>query len=231
MTDKASAAATTISLSACFIVAILLGEFISKLRATRVRRGVADSDTLTRPSRGEAVPSNRRRDIGIVCGRCRCWLRCRCADGRRAAFAKRATAVPSPQSSPHNASVMPIPSVRVQALIDRLKAQLGIPNPVVASLVAKNERVASVERIPGRDGAFSLVLEEAFVNGLTDEELHAVVAHELGQSGSFAPSVSANRRAGQSDRVARGPARNADAVMRKCGNGPVPKGRSSICRA
>ena len=99
----------------------------------------------------------------------------------RRVLAKRATPpAPSPQSSRHNASVVSIPSVRVQALIDRLKAQLGIPNAVVASLVAKNERLVSVERIPGRDGAFSLVLEEAFVNGLSDEELNAVVAHELG---------------------------------------------------
>ena len=97
----------------------------------------------------------------------------------RRVWAKRATPPPSPQNSPHG-PLAPVPSVRVQALIDRLKAQLGIPNPVVASLVATNERLVSVERIPGRDGAFSLVLEEAFVNGLTDEELHAVVAHELG---------------------------------------------------
>jgi Peptidase family M48 len=129
------------------------------------------------------VPSNLRRHIGH-----RLWkvsllvaLPLVLLPTRRV-LARRATPtpVPSPQSSPHNASVVPIPSVRVQALIDRLKAQLGIPNPVVASLVAKNERVASVERIAGRDGAFSLVLEEAFVNGLTDEELNAVVAHELG---------------------------------------------------
>jgi len=97
----------------------------------------------------------------------------------RRVFAKRATPAPPPRNSSHDATV-PVPSVRVQALIDRLKEQLGIPNPVVASLVAKNERLVSVERIQGRDGAFSLVLEEGFISGLTDEELHAVVAHELG---------------------------------------------------
>ena len=142
----------------------------------------------------------------------------------RRVLAKRATPVPPPQNSPQNASV-PLPGLRVQALVDRLRTQLGIPSPVVASLVAKNERLVSVERISGRDGAFSLVLEEGFVNGLTDEELHAVVAHELGHVWIFShhPYLQTEELANQiALRVAR--RETLDAVYQKVWQRTGPKG-------
>jgi hypothetical protein len=68
----------------------------------------------------------------------------------------------------------------VQTLTDELRAALLIPNPVVVSLVRSDRLVVSVERVKGQDGAFSLAIEEGFLRGLSEEEVSAVVAHELG---------------------------------------------------
>ena len=38
----------------------------------------------------------------------------------------------------------------------------------------------SVERMKGQDGAFSLLIEEGFLEGLSEDEVTAIVAHELG---------------------------------------------------
>jgi hypothetical protein len=69
---------------------------------------------------------------------------------------------------------------QVQDLVDAIKMRLSIPETIVASVVAENRLVVSVARSKDRDGAFSLVLEAAFLDLLTEEELEAVVAHELG---------------------------------------------------
>lgn len=68
----------------------------------------------------------------------------------------------------------------LQALADDLRGVLGIPHPVTVSLVEANSLVVSVERLTGQDGAFSLSIEAGFLDALTEEELAAVVAHELG---------------------------------------------------
>jgi hypothetical protein len=68
----------------------------------------------------------------------------------------------------------------VQTLTDELRAALSIPNPVLVSLVRSDRLVVSVERLKDQDGAFSLAIEEGFLQGLSDEEISAVVAHELG---------------------------------------------------
>jgi hypothetical protein len=70
--------------------------------------------------------------------------------------------------------------VNIQALTDELRAALSIPNPVVVSLVRSDRLVVSVERLKDQDGAFSLAIEEGFLESLSEEELAAVVAHELG---------------------------------------------------
>ena len=69
---------------------------------------------------------------------------------------------------------------KIQALTDALRARLSIPNPVTVSLVRSEKLVVSVERLRGQDGAFSLSIEEEFLDGLTDAEIAAIVAHELG---------------------------------------------------
>jgi hypothetical protein len=68
----------------------------------------------------------------------------------------------------------------IQALTDALRARLSIPNTVVVSLVRSQRLVVSVEPMPGQDGVFSLSIEEGFLEGLTEEEIAAIVAHELG---------------------------------------------------
>jgi len=69
---------------------------------------------------------------------------------------------------------------RIQGLVDELRAQLSVPQTVTVSLVPKNPLVASVEAVRGRDDAFVLALDSDFVNVLTEDELRAVLAHELG---------------------------------------------------
>jgi hypothetical protein len=69
---------------------------------------------------------------------------------------------------------------RIQSIVNELLAQLGIPNPVTVHIVAVNPLLASVEPHPEQPGTFQLFLEDAFVDELADDELEAVVAHELG---------------------------------------------------
>ena len=107
----------------------------------------------------------------------------------RKALAKRAHELASP-AAPKGPAPAPTPkrpksggSERqgsIQALVDALRARLGIPNVVVVSLVRSERLVVSVERMRGQDGAFSLSIEEGFLEGLSEEEIAAIVAHELG---------------------------------------------------
>ena len=92
----------------------------------------------------------------------------------RKALAKRAhgAAAASPKALDRQNSI--------QALADQLRARLSIPNAVVVSLVRSERLVVSVERIKDQDGAFSLLIEEGFLEGLSEEEVAAIVAHELG---------------------------------------------------
>jgi hypothetical protein len=71
-------------------------------------------------------------------------------------------------------------NTQVQDLVDKLKIRLSIPNTVVVSIVEHNELVVSVERAKDSTGAFTLSLERDFLDGLTADEIDAVVAHELG---------------------------------------------------
>ena len=87
----------------------------------------------------------------------------------------------------HDASSAASPNRRValdqpniQALTDELRAALSIPNAVVVSLVRSDRLVVSVERLKDQDGSFSLSIEEGFLEGLSEDEVAAVVAHELG---------------------------------------------------
>jgi len=48
------------------------------------------------------------------------------------------------------------------------------------SIVAQDKLLVSVERIQDRDGVFALAFEGDFLDVLREDELTAVVAHELG---------------------------------------------------
>ncbi len=47
-------------------------------------------------------------------------------------------------------------------------------------IVPHNPLVVSVERVKGRDASFALSIEDGFLDDLRDDEISAVVAHELG---------------------------------------------------
>ena len=75
---------------------------------------------------------------------------------------------------------------RIQRVVDDLKSQLSIGQRVDVSVVAANPRLFSVvpltksEREADQPATFLLSVEEGFAQGLSDVELRAAVAHELG---------------------------------------------------
>ena len=70
---------------------------------------------------------------------------------------------------------------KIQALVDALRVEMGVPHAVSVELVAANALKASVEPVKGAAaGTFLLSIEAGFAAQLTADELRAVVAHELG---------------------------------------------------
>src|SRR5262249_24566658 len=69
---------------------------------------------------------------------------------------------------------------QIQDLVNTLKIRMSIPDTVVVSIVEHNELVVSVERAKNGAGGFSLSIDRDFLDGLTTDEIDAVVAHELG---------------------------------------------------
>jgi len=69
---------------------------------------------------------------------------------------------------------------QIQDLVDKLKIRMSIPDTVVVSIVEHNQLVVSVERAKDGAGAFSLSIDRDFLDGLTTDEIEAIVAHELG---------------------------------------------------
>jgi hypothetical protein len=69
---------------------------------------------------------------------------------------------------------------RLQRIVDAIREDLAIAHPVAVELVAHNPLKASVGPVKGSPGTFRLSIARDFLEQLTDEELRAVVAHELG---------------------------------------------------
>ena len=72
---------------------------------------------------------------------------------------------------------------RVQRVVDDLKSRLSIAERVDVAVVEANPRLFSVvpeKHDVGTPATFLLSVEEDFAQGLTDVELRAAVAHELG---------------------------------------------------
>ena len=69
---------------------------------------------------------------------------------------------------------------RIKAIVDRFRHDLSIAEKVFIAVVAKNDRLVSVERSKERRGAFMLSFDENFLITLDDSELSASIAHELG---------------------------------------------------
>jgi hypothetical protein len=93
--------------------------------------------------------------------------------------AKKSAATPSTWTGPA-AWRSAARDATLQKLVDDLRERLTIPNPVVVTLVQQNALLVSVERQHDHDGAFTLSVESGLIDGLSDEEVQAVVAHELG---------------------------------------------------
>ena len=69
---------------------------------------------------------------------------------------------------------------KIQDVVNKLKIRMSIPDMVVASIVEHNQLVVSVERAKDGTSAFALLIDRDFLEGLTADEIDAVVAHELG---------------------------------------------------
>ena len=69
---------------------------------------------------------------------------------------------------------------RIQRVVDDLKTQLAIAQPVQVSIVETNPKLFSVVPAERQHGTFLLSAQEDFAQGLNDAELRAAVAHELG---------------------------------------------------
>ena len=69
---------------------------------------------------------------------------------------------------------------RVQDVIDDLSGRLSLRRDVVAAIVPQNPLMVSVQSPVEYGGAYQVAFEGSFVDRLSDDELRAVVAHELG---------------------------------------------------
>ena len=72
------------------------------------------------------------------------------------------------------------PETRVQAVVSHVKSKLEITAPIVVSIVPTNALMMSVEAPTDTRNTFLLSVEASFLDELTDDELEAAVAHELG---------------------------------------------------
>ena len=89
---------------------------------------------------------------------------------------------------------------RVQGMIDRLRSQLNITSQVEVAVVPANPLLVSVEPVAaGSSARFVMSFEDEFLAGLAEDELHAIVAHELGHVWIFThhPYLQTERGANQ----------------------------------
>ena len=75
-------------------------------------------------------------------------------------------------------AVRPI-QTRIQQIVDDFMSRLTMTQRVAVSMVPKNPLMMSVE-FDAADTGFLLSLDENFVEELTDDQLRAAIAHELG---------------------------------------------------
>jgi Zn-dependent protease with chaperone function len=69
---------------------------------------------------------------------------------------------------------------QLQDVVDDFRRRLAIPDAVVVSIVPDNKLVVSVTRLKDREHGFAATFEAGFLDDLTEDELGAVIAHELG---------------------------------------------------
>jgi hypothetical protein len=69
---------------------------------------------------------------------------------------------------------------QLQRVTDDLRRRLSILERVLFTVVDHNPLVMSVETLSGRSGPFVITADAAFIRSLSEEELKAAIAHELG---------------------------------------------------
>jgi len=69
---------------------------------------------------------------------------------------------------------------KLRLLVRDLKKRLSIPATVLVSIVPSNPLMMSVEAPKDQKSPFLLAIDAKFLETLTDEELEAAIAHELG---------------------------------------------------
>ena len=71
-------------------------------------------------------------------------------------------------------------TVALDDLVAGLKADLGINAVVFTAIVSGNSLLVSVQPVDSSPGTFRIEFEERFLPSLDQDELKAVIAHELG---------------------------------------------------
>jgi hypothetical protein len=84
------------------------------------------------------------------------------------------------QSQAAGSATPPPLEQRVQSIVASFRAALAVPEDVVVSIVDQNPLVVSVEPLKGTPDTYLLSLHDQFIASLDEDELRAVVAHELG---------------------------------------------------
>jgi hypothetical protein len=69
---------------------------------------------------------------------------------------------------------------KIRGLVDQTRKRLELPQKVSVEIVATNPLKASVEPVRNGKTPFKFSIERAFLAQLTEDELKAVIAHELG---------------------------------------------------
>ena len=69
---------------------------------------------------------------------------------------------------------------KLNAIAKEFQLRLGIPQPISISLVEVNKYLVSVQRSAPNSSGFTIQCEQKFLAQLTEEEVKAVIAHELG---------------------------------------------------
>lgn len=83
-------------------------------------------------------------------------------------------------SAAERAPASAAPEEKLQTLLSDLKIRLSISVPVVVSIMPTDPLIMSVKPPAGPKDPFVLSVDAAFLEQLTDDELEAAIAHELG---------------------------------------------------
>ena len=97
-----------------------------------------------------------------------------------------------------NGPALGVDASRIQRIVDDYLPKLGMAVHVEAIVVPHNELMVSVQPVDG-ESRFRLSVEESFLKELSDDELSATVAHELGHVWIFTHHPFLQTEAGAND--------------------------------